>query len=342
MGELDQIKGEKNMKSRIIILAIVAACAVSCYDSYVGDYSTVACGFANQTDVRSVIVGEGMKFSTGVALGGTISNDKDRHISIGTDFSLVTDDTWTLMRNHTFSYIANLMKNVPSISALPASLYELETEGGNTGDVLIRKGSHLGTIVVKIDSAAFLADAGRVYPKNVIPLVIVDGNGTDVIEGKESTVIGVRYENMLFGTWYHGGYSEEYDAGGNLLDAKVYKTTIPQADNLVWTLTTVEPFALTVNAVGSEFNGSSAQMKLTLGADDSITVSSVAGAKYAVQPDGESRFLRSKLLQDRKIVLNYQYVNGANTVHAHDTLTFRNRLRDGVNEWQDENSAHYE
>ena len=83
-------------------------------------------------------------------------------------------------------------------------------------------------------------------------------------------------------------------------------------------------------------------MKLTLGDDDSITISPVAGAKYTVEPDGESRFIRTKLLQDRKIVLNYKYVSGGNTIHAHDTLTFRNRLRDGVNEWQDENPAHYE
>ena len=133
-----------------------------------------------------------------------------------------------------------------------------------------------------------------------------------------------------------------FDADGNKVRTDTYATTIPQADNLVWTLSTSAPFELTANAVGSEFNGTAAQMKLTLGDDDSITISPVAGAKYTVEPDGESRFIRTKLLQDRKIVLNYKYVSGGNTIHAHDTLTFRNRLRDGVNEWQDENPAHYE
>ncbi len=331
-----------DMKSRIFILALAATCVVSCYDDYVGDYSKVACGFANQADVRSLIVGEGMSFSTGVALGGVISNEEDRIISIGVDYSLVNSATYSLFTGHTFSYIVKLMENVPSISALPANLYDLETEGGNAGQVLIRKGSHLGTITVKVDSAAFLADAGRVWPKEVIPLVLIDGNGTDLIKGKETSVIGVRYENMLFGNWYHGGYAEVKDAGGNLVRTELYSTTIPQAENLVWSLTTVEPFALTSNAVGNASNGAAAQLKLTLGADDGITVSSVPGASFDVQPDGESRFLRSKLLQDRKIVLNYKYVSGAETWHCHDTLTFRNRLRDGVNEWQDENSEHYE
>lgn len=321
---------------------MAASCLASCYNNYVGDYSKKACGFANQTDVRSLIVGEGMTFSTGVALGGTINNDEDRKITVGVDYSLVNDRTYSLLVGHTFPYIVTLMKNVPSISALPASIYELESDSGLPGTVIIRKGTHLGVLKVKVDSAAFLADAGRLYPKQVIPLAITEGNGTEVIKGKETTVIGVRYENMLFGNWYHGGYAEVFDDGGELVRTDTYPTTIPQAENQIWTLTTVGPFELTANAVGTEFNGATAQMKLTLGPDDTIAIEAVPGAKFEVQPDGESRFLRTKRLQDRKIVLNYKYVSGTETVHAHDTLTFRNRLRDGVNEWQDENPKHYE
>lgn len=329
------------MKKYILLLA-AAVCAVSCYDDYVKDYSKVACGFANQTDVRSVVVGEGMSFSTGIALGGVIDNTKDRKITVGVDYSMVNEDTYNLLKGHSFSYIADLMKEVPSISALPFSDYALETETSNPGVVLIRKGSHLGLIKVKVDSVKFLSDPGRVYPKDVVSLRITDAGETGVMEGKDYTVIGVRYENMLFGTWYHGGRAEIKDGSGTVTGKKEYFTTIPQADNLVWTLKTVEPFALTANAVGNGFNGSKAQMKLTLGKDDSIVISSVSGADFEVQPDGESRFVRSRLLQDRKIVLAYKYVDGGNTIHARDTLTFRNRIRDGVNEWQDENSAHYE
>ena len=61
------------MKKYLFILAASFA-LTSCYDDYVKDNDTQAVGFANQTDVRSVIVGEGMRFSTGVALGGTMLN----------------------------------------------------------------------------------------------------------------------------------------------------------------------------------------------------------------------------------------------------------------------------
>jgi hypothetical protein len=59
-------------------------------------------------------------------------------------------------------------------------------------------------------------------------------------------------------------------------------------------------------------------------------------------PDGASTFNRAKLLQDRRIVLSYKYIDASgNTCYAQDTLTFRNRIRDGINEWQDENPSHY-
>ena len=81
------------MKLRYTFLILSACCCAACYPGYVGDYSRTACGFANQTDVRSLIVGEGMTFSTGVALGGTINNDMDRTISIGIDYSLVSEES---------------------------------------------------------------------------------------------------------------------------------------------------------------------------------------------------------------------------------------------------------
>lgn len=332
-----------NKTVKIIGILAAAVCAASsCYDDYVGDYSTVACGFANQTDVRSLIVGEGMRFSTGVALGGTISNSEDRYVSFETDYSLVNSATYSALATHTFSYITDIMKNVPSIEAMPADMYSFETLSGRPGQALIAKGTHLGTIGIQIDSARFLADEGNLYPKLVIPITLTDGHGTDLISGRESTVIGVHYENMLFGNWYHGGYAEVTDASGAAVRTEVYATTIPQAESRVWTLTTAAPFSLTANGVGGGNTGSAAQMKLTLNSDDSITIEPVPGASCTVEADGESRFVRSRLLQDRKIVLNYKYTSGEEVYHAHDTLSFRNRIRDGVNEWQDENTSHYE
>lgn len=329
------------MKKYLFISLASLLGLTSCYDDYVKDNPTQAVGFANQTDVRSVIVGEGMKFSTGVALGGIIDNDRNRLINYEIDYSLVNDETLSAMKSHLFSYIQDLCKPIDALEALPADEYRLRPDGGVDGVVLIREGSHLGQIVIKVDSVKFLSDVSHTTPRFVIPLRLTDGNDTGLIEGKTTSVIGVRYENMLFGNYWHGGETVVTDASGQEVNRIQYYTTVPQADTKVWTLTTVEPMALTANAVGGELNGSSAQLKLIQGADGQITVASVDGALYEVEPDGACSFNRAKLLQDRKIFLKYKYEKDGLTYHATDTLTFRNRIRDGVNEWQDENPENY-
>lgn len=329
------------MKRFVLISAISLFAFVSCYDDYIIDYDYQGVGFANQTDVRSVVVGEGMTFSTGVALGGVISNEEDRTVSYSIDNTLINESTLTLFKSHALNYITALFKNVDALAELPSSEYTLVNDGGEAGKTVIRKGSHLGTIQVKVDSLAYFQGSASLSPDHVIPITITDGGGTDLIEGKNTTVIGVRYENMLFGNYWHGGKAEVEGADGSTRTVTYY-TEVPQSDNEVWTLTTVGPHSLTANAIGNELNGSAAQMRLTLNQEDgTITVASVDGAPYTVEADGESRYNRAALLQDRKIFLKYKFVKDGETWHATDTLTFRNRIRDGVNEWQDENPEHY-
>lgn len=331
------------MKKYLILSLASLLGLTACYDDYVKDNPTQAVGFANQTDVRSVIVGEGMKFSTGVALGGIIENDRDRQIRYEIDYSLVNDETLSAMKSHLFTYIQDLCRPIDALEALSADEYRLYPDGGVDGVVLIRKGSHLGQIVIKLDSVKFLSDVSRTTPRFVIPFRLTAGDEkTGLIEDRTTSVIGVRYENMLFGNYWHGGETVVCDASGAEVNRIRYYTTIPQTDTKVWTLTTVEPLALTANAVGGELNGNDAQMKIIQGENGQITVAAVDGARYEVQPDGECSFNRAKLLQERKIYLKYKYEKEGLIYHATDTLTFRNRVRDGVNEWQDENPENYE
>ena len=81
-------------------------------------------------------------------------------------------------------------------------------------------------------------------------------------------------------------------------------------------------------------------MRLTLDGKEIRVSGSVDGSKEI--EDLGSGFNGARLLQNRKLYLHYRYPNGDGTfTEVRDTLTFRNRIRDGVNEWQDENPKNY-
>ncbi len=326
---------------KILLSLIVLALLSSCYDSYVKDYDYNAVYFAYQTNVRTVVVGEGMKFKQGIALTGVIENYQDRKVYFKVDPGLVNPSTLAAMKSHSFVYIKDMMGAVSTLEELPADTYSLLYEGKPADHVLIKTGAHTGFIEIKVDSVKFLSDVSRLLPFSVIPLTITKADADLIYEGKESTAVGVRYENMLFGHYWHGGKTVVKDPLGTVIETIEYPTTIPQPDTRVWTLKTVAPFELVTNAVGGELNSPVSQFKITLNDDGSIAINPLPGASYQVEADGNSYFNKAKLLQDRKIYLSYAYEKNGNTYHATDTLTFRNRIRDGVNEWQDENPDNY-
>ena len=320
---------------KIGMILLVAVALVSCYSNYITDFAYDGIYFPYQVDARTFVVGEGMKIEVGAALGGVRENTKDRQVTFSLDNSLINAATLTLMKGGA-QYIKDAVVPVTTLTPLPSDYFTLS----NNSKIVIKSGQHNGTIVMKIDSAKFLADPNTLFANYAIPFYMVSADADTILQTKRSAVIGVHYENMLFGNYWHGGITTVKDASGNTIQTIAYYTAVNQPENKVWKLTTVGPNALVTNGY-SDQTTAKGEMKLILDGTN-ITVSSNAGSSFVVLPDGSSTFNRAKLLQNRKILLNYKYVNAAgNTCYAKDTLTFRNRIRDGVNEWQDENPANY-
>jgi len=326
----------KEMK-KILAILILSLAMVSCYDDYIKDYDFNAIYFPYQIDVRTFVVGEGMSIEIGATLGGVMKNTRDRNVDFILDNTLITPARLTAMKSAA-TYIKNSVAAVSTLSPLPSNYYTMS----NSNRMVIKAGNHMGAIEIKADSAVFLSDSATINAGYAIPLYITSAEADSILEPKRYAVIGVKYENMLFGTYWHGGITVEKDSLGNLTEnqPQPYYTTIPQPQAKTWTLTTVAPNKLAVKAYSSS-SSSKNEMILTLDGTN-VIISSAPGSTFTFEPDGASTFNRPKLLQDRKLYLNYKYVNAAgNTCYAKDTLTFRNRIRDGVNEWQDENPSHY-
>lgn len=308
----------------------------SCYDDYLFDYDRNAIYFANQIDVRTFVVGEGMKFSVGATFAGEQKNQVDRNVKFILNSSLVTPAILSQMKGSTYSHIKSATSSLSTLVPLPDNYFKLSDKE----TIVIKKGWHIGKIDVIPDSALFLSDATTLEPTYVLPFYITNADADTILESKRYSVIGVKYENKLFGNYWHGG-AAIVKRPGKSDTTYLYKTTIPVPENKIFKLTTTKPLELALNGYLDQSTGKK-EMLLTL-TGNNITISNIVGSTHIIVPDGQSTFNDAKLLQNRKIFLKYKYTNQGNgyTYHCTDTLTFRNRIRDGVNEWQDENPTHY-
>jgi hypothetical protein len=323
------------MKKIIAVLLMMVAFS-ACYDDYILDYEYDGIYFPYQLDVRTFVVGEGMKINFGVALGGVRDNDRDRVVNYQMDNNLISAQTLEQMKASSAAYIKNSMAPVAELKLMPSGYYTLS----DNAKMVIKKDEYTGIVTVKADSAKFLADITTINPVYALGMRITSADADTVIKPKDYAVVAFKFENMLYGNYWHGGVTIEKDSTGAVVGETKYYTTIPSPEAKIWKLTTVAPFALTTNGVSDVSSSAKPEMKLTLNGGN-IAISAMTGAKYVVEPNGASTYNQAKLLQDRRIFLNYKYKKGNNWCFATDTLTFRNRIRDGINEWRDENPANY-
>lgn len=340
-----------NKIMRILALAVPVLAVSGCYDPYVVDYDQSAVYVAYQYDLRSLVVGEDMKFDFGAVLGGVISNDRDRTVRLEINDDLVTGDLSTFGGDAPFTALEGMLGTAPvgtlsqsyvtdevgaagleALTPLPSSHYSVS----DNGKIVIKSGKHTGTVTLTASPEAFLSDE-HVGPKPyyAIGWKITSADADTVLLSKSFGVIAIKCENRFFGDWYHGGKSKMTAADGSTTET-AYPTRIPADANTaeVYTLTTVSPYVLEVNCFHNDREG---KMLITA-SDGGVKVSSEDGRIT----DTGSGWNNAKLLQDRKLFLNYKYTGADGSVtEVSDTLSFRNRIRDGINEWQDENPAHY-
>ncbi len=210
-----------------------------------------------------------------------------------------------------------------ALTPVPSSYY-------TTGDknIIITKGRHTGVMPLTVTDN-MKKDQKAYSPYYALGLRIDKADVDSLLPGRNFTVIALKLENKFYGNWYHGGKCKV----GTTETA--YPLVIPQQDDRIYTLTTVDENTVVTNKVCND------EGSLILKFDgNKITVSS---NDVEIVNDGRSSYFNdAALLQDRKLFLNYSYRNSmGRTVAVTDSLVFRNRMRDGINEWQDENENHY-
>lgn len=327
---------------------------VSCYDDYTMDYEHSAAYVAYQYDLRTFVIGEGMKFDFTVALGGVRANDKDRSVSVSVDDALLEVDLSAFSESQqpaSFTALDGLLGNagfghisqnyvsqevkaseITSLTPLPHDYYDIYGLEG----LKIQKGRHTASVTIKADES-FASDKNAFKPYYALGFVLKNADADMIIKEKSFAVIVVKCEHMLYGNWYYGGSSQTVETStGAVLDSASYPLTLPQSDDKVKTLKTISADCVELD---SPYAG---RIRITV--DGAVLTVSAVDPSIAIGTiDGEpSSYNQARLLQNRCLYLNYTVDKGDGKVtYVRDYLQFRNRIRDGVNEWQDENPENY-
>ena len=312
---------------RLSILILAVLLLSGCYEDYVRDFDYSGVYFAYQYDLRTFVVGEGEAFDVTVALGGRMKNDRDRKVTVEIDQSLVGADAFNGLMGRSGGlsgdYVSTALRNanVTSVQPLPAESFTVSGLEGLT----IAKGRHTAAFRIKA-TPAFIASPGAYSPGYALGFRILEADADKIVEEKRFAVVAVHCEHRFWGNWSHRATIRSYDASGTLTGSERIEESL--ADGDVFALTTVD--ASTVQS--GKMTGIVGAMRLTFNGDQ-IAVASADGTVT-----GEGHFNGAKLLQDRELYLKYDIsLGGGVRKEVSDTLRFRNRIRDGVNEWQDEN-----
>jgi hypothetical protein len=328
---------------KLLAFILLSIAMVSCYNNYITDFTYDAIYFPNIMDVRTFVVGEGMKVDVGVALSGVHSNNRDRNVSFTFDNTLITPALLAAEQTTSNAWIKAPTLPVAALLPLPSTYYTIT----NPNTMVIKKGTWAGVVTIRPDTTNFLNDSLKtMYGTYVLPFEITAADADTVLLSKNHNVVGLKFENMLFGNYWHGGAALINRPAFGVNPAKpdttiVYRWSVSDASTKIWTLTTAGPCTLYTNGYYNQ-QTAKAELKLVLkGA--TVFVSAAAGSTKPYVSDGTSTYNAPLLLQNRKVYLKYKYLDAGTgyTYHCTDTIYFRNRFRDGVNEWQDENPAHY-
>jgi hypothetical protein len=180
---------------KIFALLILIISLSSCYEDYIRDFEYSAIYIPLQLDVRTFVVGEGMKFDIGVELAGVRENTRDRIVNFEVDNSMINQSALARLKGAASAYISSSCSPVTNLQPLPSDYYTLSD--GNS--FLIRKGQHQGKITIKPDSVKFLSDAATINPAYAIAIKLTGADADSLLFSKKSEIIGIRYENKLSG-----------------------------------------------------------------------------------------------------------------------------------------------
>jgi hypothetical protein len=299
----------KKMKKLFIIL-IATILFTGCYDEFRLDhtFSSVAFssadGGSNIVGVmhRTVVKNEGLKLDIGINLTGIIENKEERWAEFAVDPGLMAADE---------------IKNA-GYELMPSDYY---TFSGTK--FIINPGSILGKVTLTLDSAKFVNDPKALNHVYALPLILTSTSEDSINANLNSKIIVIKYINHFEGFYDQTGTMTEFDVNGNQISSS-------SLDNVL-TFTTLSLDSVITDGMFN-MTGKEYEMKIIPNADNSVYIANTSGsAKNSITPDGNNTYDASTSTFN----LNYKVTSSTGAYKkVSATLKWRNRIRDGINEWR--------
>lgn len=301
----------KTDMKRILIIILLASLMTSCYEDFRLDHTFSAVAFSTADGGSNV---EGVLHRTAV-------KDEGLHLDVGINLTGLLDNTSEQWAEFT---IDPTLINDPSLDGLgyelmPSDYYTLS----NNSKFIIAAGSILGRVTITFDSVKFVNDPKAVEHIYAIPFKLV-GTSADSINANLSTKVMVfKYINHYEGDYDQTGTMTSFDASGNSIGEIVL-------DNVIAMKTVMLDEVVTdgmMNQTGAPY-----QMVINVNENGQVTMDNTASSSAnTIEKNGECVFDKAT----STFTLNYKVSDGTGSYKVVvANLVWRNRIRDGVNEWQ--------
>mgnify|MGYP006280949755 CR=1 FL=1 len=294
-----------------LLFCILPACR---YEDFRVDYPYSSVYFTNQILSRNFVEDEVSSIKIGVVLGGKRVNDTEEWVRFTLeDTSGMGDSPYEL---------------------LPEDYYTLSSYE----QFVIEEGEFMGEVTMEIDPS-FFQDPLAYQDHYALVFRITDASTDSVLYGKDSLLLVLGFESSYFGNYYHNGRVIRRDTvTGSVVDTVAYHQEEPVTDDVnVWPLITGG--SRTVYTMGIAYFAPSELSGFYIIVDDENelyfredTVLISKGYDWELEKAEGGNYYDPG---SKKFYLNYGFTDILNGYHCHatDTLIFRNRILDGVNQW---------
>jgi hypothetical protein len=293
----------KNMKKIILFSLFLAFITSACYDSYETDFENTAAYFSYQYPVRSVIIDptvETFEIKVGVVYGGKYSYDG----ATETVNFVIAD---TLINNNT-EYTDM------GIKVMPSNWYSLSDESE-----ISMVNSNVGFVNVSIIRDSLVKYPNASLNTYAIPFVMTETSADSIIEGKNFSIVVVKFKNEFDGRYYVKGKDDELNTDGTVASTMEYNNPSLVLNKYIF-LNSIEKDVVAVPRIGSNEDKNEFVYNMKFRSSDGSALLVPTAGSQVTELVGAAQFDYAKKL----FVCNYYYKLKGTEHSVVDTLIYSN------------------